>query len=146
MGPFFLRRLSGSTNFTGAVEGIFGRRRGGTGWRAVARDRQWKREDYGQKWNALTLSDERRTNAIQQKRKKKGEKITKINNVNNNKNGGITKTVFTKRRKAKHGETVASTTGPLPLYVWVSPSKRRQHRVARSTRAAAFSVNGSLLE
>ena len=57
----FLRRLSGSTNFTVAVEGIFGRRRGGTGWRAVARDRQWKREDYGQKWNALTLSDERRT-------------------------------------------------------------------------------------
>ena len=37
---YFPRRLSGSTHFTVAVEGIFGRRKGGAGWRAVARDQQ----------------------------------------------------------------------------------------------------------
>ena len=33
----------------------------------------------------------------------------------------------------------------LPHHVWVSPSKRRQHRVARSTRAAAVNVRSSPL-
>ena len=59
----FLRLLSCSTNFTGAAEGIFGRRRGGAGWRVRARDRQWKREDQGQKWNALSSSYEWRTSS-----------------------------------------------------------------------------------
>ena len=37
---YFLRRLSGSTNFTVAAEYIFGRRKGGAGWRVVARGQQ----------------------------------------------------------------------------------------------------------
>ena len=41
----FLRRLSGSTNFTFADECISGRRKGGAGWRAIARGQRKEGRD-----------------------------------------------------------------------------------------------------
>ena len=58
----FLRRLSGSTNFTVAVEGIFGRLRGGAGWRAVTRDRQ---KEEGGLWSEMEyINTERRVEDV----------------------------------------------------------------------------------
>ena len=81
----FLRRLSGSTNFTFADECISGRRKGGAGWRAVARGQQKEGGDSCSEMAYTNIEQQweghqQRINAIHQKGKKEKDKNTRLNN------------------------------------------------------------------